>query len=201
MQQLLKRRWCDGLDQTLDDLEEMDLGSQLSGDELLQLLQFALKNPCIYGFGSGVSDLVRLMPAADQIDDMQGVAALLQQMMVSSMDYDQVQSIGEDFAPVSKLPPEKVADLIHKSISGEIDGFYQFVTQHPAVGRFSTDTIQELLLAVVQRKQQDRKCDQHLADLVTLLTAPAAAQLSVETVTTLLRHAVQEQRHDNSLQQ
>jgi hypothetical protein len=80
MRQLLKSVWGDGLDNRLKVLRQMDLGSQLTGDELLQLLQFDLRD----NYGRGVRDLVRLTPAAEQIDDLQGVAAFLQTIMVDN---------------------------------------------------------------------------------------------------------------------
>jgi hypothetical protein len=192
LQQLVKSHWGEGLDQTLEDLEDMDLGGQLTGGELLQLLQLALKHD---SWGSGVEELMQLTPAADQIDNLDGLASFLQALMASDMEYDHLQFICEDFSAVSKLPPDAVAELIRKSVTGKVDCLYPFLVNHPAVSSFSRETLEELLLAVVQRKQQDPECEKHLADVVALLKAPAAAQLSTEVL--LLQHAVQEQRHDD----
>jgi hypothetical protein len=65
-------------------------------------------------------------------------------------------------------------------------------SKHPAVGSFSTSSIEEFLMQAVQQKKKHNPHDVCLADYMALLQVPAAQQLSAQTVATLLQHAVQE---------
>jgi hypothetical protein len=173
-------------------MEDMDLGSQLTGQELLQLMHPEAKHP---GSGAAAYDLAQLTPAAEQIDDLEGLAAFLQAAAHSDMGCNVIELLAADLPAVSKLAPESVAGFIRQCISGKID-YYKFLVEHPAVNSFSTATLQQMLLEIVQQPKKHDPNDQLLAHCVTLLKAPAATQLSVETVTTLLQHAVQELQRD-----
>ncbi|KAF6258555.1 hypothetical protein COO60DRAFT_1109011 [Scenedesmus sp. NREL 46B-D3] len=170
----------------------MRLGSQLSGDELLQLLHQAAQHG---SNGSAVYALTQLKPAAHEIGDLEGVAAFLQAAMHSGLGVTQMEIVAKGLPAVAKLAPAVVAGFIRQWIHGGVECLYSFLVDHPAVTSFSTGMLEQLLLEVVQRKQQHPRCDQHLADLRPLLRAPGAAGLPVTTLAALLQHAVAEQRH------
>jgi hypothetical protein len=196
LQQMLEHLRSDEFDDyLLQDLAGMELGRQLTGNELLQLLQQALKRHT--GGSSPVYCLLQLAPAVSNITDMTGVAAFLQAAMDSHFGWDDMESLAQQLPAVQQLAPETVAELICKCISRGHGG-YDFLLKHPAVSSFSTALVEEVLLKVVQQRNRRHRNDVCLADFVTLLTAPAAAQLSTRTVETLLRHAVQELWHDKT---
>ncbi|KAF6258553.1 hypothetical protein COO60DRAFT_1701303 [Scenedesmus sp. NREL 46B-D3] len=190
LQQLMQKPMLHrGLGDMVEDVVEMDLGSQLTGAELLQLLHQAAQHGGVEG-GMMLDALVQLYPAAHDIEDVEGYAAFLQAAMGGGIEPEALESATEKLPVTEQLPPEIVAGCIQQCIRNSFEDMYTFLLEHVAVDFFSTDTQQQpLLLAAVP----GHRCWQ-LAHVAALLKVPAAAQLSVETVTLLLQHAVQERQ-------
>jgi hypothetical protein len=66
---------------------------------------------------------------------------------------------------------------------GEPQYVFRFVLHHPAAAKLSTALLEQLLLDAAQHKR--------LGHVAALLRAPAALQLSVDTVAALLQHAIE----------
>uniref|UniRef100_A0A383VZR5 Uncharacterized protein n=1 Tax=Tetradesmus obliquus TaxID=3088 RepID=A0A383VZR5_TETOB len=184
VQQLLCDSWGEGVYEALEDLEPMQLGSQLTGGELLQLLREAIHSDD----GSAVSDIAGLTPASHQIDDIEGYTAFLQEALCNSVDCDVLRSAVRDLPATQQLPVDAVLDFCLRGIKGDLrllDRFFEL----PAVSKFSTAAIEQLLLAMLQQKQRSG----WLSTMAVLLRAPAAGQISVETAAAVLKYAVQEQ--------
>ncbi|WIA41532.1 hypothetical protein OEZ86_008902 [Tetradesmus obliquus] len=187
LKQLLHKPWGEGLWQVLEDLAAMQLRSQLTGGELLQLLREAIRSDDEGAF----SDLADLKLAAHQIDDIGGYTALLQEAMRSSVDLDVLCGTAKDLPVTQLLPVETVLDFCLRGIKGDLQ-LLDFLFELPAVSNFSTAAIEQLLLAMLPQKHAGL-----LPTVAVLLKAPGAAQLSVDTLTAVLRYAVQELRVRN----
>uniref|UniRef100_A0A383WKJ8 Uncharacterized protein n=1 Tax=Tetradesmus obliquus TaxID=3088 RepID=A0A383WKJ8_TETOB len=195
LQELLQRGgWGLGMCDVLEDLQPMQLGSQLTGDELLQLLRAAIRSED----GGAVGDVASLTPAAHQIDDIAGYTAFLQEAMRAGLEYAALQDAALDLPATQLLPVAAVLDFIQQGIKGDVP-LFDFLFDLPAVGRFDAAAIDQLLLALLQQRQQlQHQYKGLLPKLAVLLKAPAAEQLSAETVTAVLKYAVQEKQSQYS---
>jgi hypothetical protein len=172
----------------LQCLTALQLGSQLTGGSVLQLLQYAASK--------GATGLLRfvagLKPAANEIDDAEGFAAVLQATHENCRSYNSIADTLGQLPVLQLMQPDAVLSVIRSGIiskreyrdgRGKPQCVLRFVLQHPAVGKLSTAALEQLLLDAAQHKRLE-----HVADL---LQVPAALQLSVEAVTALLQQAVQ----------
>jgi hypothetical protein len=168
-------------------LAALQLGSQLTGGEVLQLLQQAASN--------GAKELLRfiaqLKPAADEIDDAEGFAAVLQAAYEKCDDDELIDNELRQLPIVQLMQPDDVLSVIRSGImskreytgvNGEPQCVFRFVLHHPAVAKLSAASLEQLLLDAAQHKR--------LEHVAALLRAPAALQLPVGTVEALLQHAV-----------
>jgi hypothetical protein len=158
---------------------------QLTGSEVLQLLQQAAKvgcDPAIHFFAA--------LDAAGDNEDAEGFAAFLQAALVHGIQNGTVAQAVAGLPAVQQLQPDAVLDILQGWVSSSTchtrTVMYDFLVDHPALDSFSTWTIQQLLL---QAEQQQR-----LAAVSGLLLAPAAEQLLVAVLVELLQCAMQE-RH------
>lgn len=147
LQQLLVSLSNGRMIDVLEDLEPMQLGSQLTGGEMLQLLRAAVK--C--GSDGAVGDIVQLTPAAHEIDDIEGYAAFLQEAMRSNIEYNVIDRAAQELPVTQQLPVEAVLDLCLQGIKGVIC-LLELLFELPAVSRFSTAAIEQLLQAVLQQQ-------------------------------------------------
>ncbi|WIA41537.1 hypothetical protein OEZ86_008907 [Tetradesmus obliquus] len=112
VQQLLCDSWGEGVYEALEDLEPMQLGSQLTGGELLQLLREAIHSDD----GSAVRDIAGLTPASHQIDGSEGYTAFLQEALCNSVDSDVLRSAVRDLPATQQLPVDAVLDFCLRGI-------------------------------------------------------------------------------------
>jgi hypothetical protein len=172
-------------------LAPLQLGSQLTGSEALQLLQAAAKS----GSRPAVNNALKLSPAVDEIDDGEGFAAFLQAVLQHVNGHQALTTKIMRLPVVQRLQPDVVFSVIECGIRSRRDGMMNYASrqsvcscfmQHAAVNSFSAAMLQQLLLEAAAQQRLE-----HVADL---LQAPAAAQLSVEVVGMLLEHSAAGQR-------
>jgi hypothetical protein len=158
----------------------MDIGSQLTAVELLQLLQLAAEQ----GGTATVGELARLAPARN-IDDVDGFAAFLRAAIAQGIASGDLTYTVESLPVLQQLGADAVHELISMGLAGpRHDRLSSGLLQHPAVSSFSTVMLEQLLL-----KAAKKRC---LTDVAPLLKGPAAAGLSEEAVAELLQHAAWE---------
>jgi hypothetical protein len=167
-------------------LAPLQLGSQLTGSEALQLLQAAAES----GSAAAVKYAFTLSPAVDEVLDGEGFAAFLQAVL---QHVDGHRALAADIMRVpvvQHLQPDAVFNVLACGVNSRRDGrmmcdtwqcVFSCLMQHAAVSSFSAAMLQELLL--------EAAAQQRLEHVAELLQAPAAAQLSVQVVATLLEHA------------
>jgi hypothetical protein len=169
-----------------EDLAPLQLGSQLTGTEALQLLQAAARS----GSRPAVNYALALSPAMDEIEDGEGFAAFLQAVLQHVGEHQALASEIMCLPVVQRLQPDAVFSVIECGIRSWRDGIMAYASrpcvcsclmQYAAVSSFSTAMLQQQLL--------EAAAQQRLEHVAELLQAPAAAQLSVQVVGTLLEHS------------
>jgi hypothetical protein len=166
------------------------VGSQLSGEEVLQLLQQAAEQ----GHSDAMRHMLDLAPARD-IDNADGFAAFLRAALAAT-DHNGWAVAVQQLPVMQQLRADAVLGLVQACIhayscsSGSRPSTFMFnMLNHPAVSSFSTASLEQLLLEAAQQER--------LAAVAALLEAPAAAGLSANTVADLLQHAVRELHCDS----
>lgn len=168
--------------QIFNDLAPMQLGSQLTGSELLQLLTMAAGN------NAACSALAALKPAADQIDDESGYTAFLE---LAIENCARRGGFGQDTnfntllqaVPLTQhLGPQSVVTLVAKCVSTET--VYDFVFEIPALQQLSSIQVEQLLIHAARAG-----C---MWNVKQLLAVPAAAQLSSATLHQLLQAVLED---------
>ncbi|WIA12312.1 hypothetical protein OEZ85_012368 [Tetradesmus obliquus] len=158
LKELLQRGgWGLGMCDVLEDLQPMQLGSQLTGDELLQLLRAAIRSED----GGAVGDVASLTPAAHQIDDIAGYTAFLQEAMRAGLEYAILQDAALDLPATQLLPVAAVLDFIQQGIKGMEWKLphvsLQLCEELPAAqqGDLGSAAVRELLLLAFEQQQWD----------------------------------------------
>ncbi|WIA32442.1 hypothetical protein OEZ86_003264 [Tetradesmus obliquus] len=156
--ELLQRGgWGLGVCDVWEDLQPMQLGSQLTGDELLQLLRAAIRSED----GGAVGDVASLTPAAHQIDDIAGYTAFLQEAMRAGLEYAILQDAALDVPATQLLPVAAVLDFIQQGIKGMEWKLphvsLQLCKELPAAqqGDLGSAAVRELLLLAFEQQQWD----------------------------------------------
>lgn len=173
---VLDNPWGDGFDMALDDLSAMQLGKQLTGSEVLQLLHV-----CAAGDdqGSAIREIAAgLKPAADEIDDEAGYVAFLVAAMEQKAEF--LREAAEALPITQRLGVEAAAILVKQCVRKRWQ--FEFVEKIPAIQQFSVGVLEQLLLLGKEREG--------LPYAYQLLSAQAATQLSSEVVAALLKCAV-----------
>jgi hypothetical protein len=136
----------------------LDLESQLTSSDVLQLLQQAAKQ----GDDDGIFSLARLA-AAQEIVDEEGFAAFLQTALDHCIDDSDMTTAVGQLPVLQQLGPDAVLGILQSSLDSFKDNkdeglvcirtrsVYSCVADHPAVHSFSTEMLEQLLLKAAQR--------------------------------------------------